>query len=186
MRTWIKKTAMGKKILFDADVLIHFEKGGQLDLLPEVFEAFDSTDFVLHLNNNDIEIKEYSVIHIRNLHYARTTKKHHLNKSYHNQDFNPRLLNLQLKPIFDKIDQSGKYNGESLHKIAFRYLNVDYLIWTDVRTKQVRGKGNIPYRRLNTFYPVEDPGALQDLSKNYDLQIIDQELSVSVRRNIGK
>ena len=28
---------MGKKILFDADVLIHFDKGGQLSLLPQIY-----------------------------------------------------------------------------------------------------------------------------------------------------
>jgi len=143
----------------------------------QIFEMFDSDDFVLSLNGESIEITEYSIIHILNRHYSKITKPFS-DKSFHIEDFEPKLLNKQLKEIFNIIDESEVYNDEPINKIAFRYKKVDYLIYVNQRTKQISGRGNVIYNRLETFFPVEKQEEKNDLSQNYILERINEDLSV--------
>jgi hypothetical protein len=143
---------------------------------------FDKKEFLISLNGKVIEINEFSIIHILSRHFAQTTKP--LNqKSFHIEDIVPRYLNKQLKNIFDDIDSSNSLNDKAINKIAFQYKNIDYMIWINERTKQIPGKGNIQFNRLETFYPVVDKADIEDLKENYTLEIINEELKVYVNKN---
>lgn len=148
----------------------------------EIFEMFDKKEFLLNLNGKEIEINEYSIIHILSRHFAQTTKP--LNKkSFHIEDIEPRYLNKQLKNIFQDIDVAKLLNGKSINKIAFQYKNIDYLIWINEQTKQIKGKGNVQFNRLETFYPVEEQADIKDLKENYSLETIKEDLKVYVSKN---
>ncbi len=146
----------------------------------EIFESLTSTDLVLEINNQIIEFNEYSLIHILNRHYSEMTKQYSTNKTFHNEDFKPRILSIQLKEILKDIDNSKVLEMKSIDKIAFKINSVDYLLWTSEETKSIKGKGNVKYRRLNTFYPVTDLNELDKLNTDYELKKISNSISVYV------
>lgn len=147
----------------------------------QIFEMFDKQEFIIQLNRIDIEINEFSIIHIVNRHYSEITKSNPT-KSFHNEDFEPRYLNKQLAVIFKQIDESDVYQGHSINKIAFKYNNVDYQIWINERDKQVKGKGILKYNRLETFYPITDRSELLKLNTDFDLKKINDDLSVYIKK----
>jgi len=150
----------------------------------QIFEMFDRKEFVIKLNGFDIEINEYSIIHILNRHYSEITKPNS-SKSFHIEDFEPKYLNKQIGAIFQEIENSGLYKDNPITKISFRYKNIDYTIWVNVRTKQVKGQGNVSYQRLETFYPVVDQKELSELIDNYDLKKVNNDLSIYIKKNNG-
>ncbi|AUC15427.1 hypothetical protein BTO06_09870 [Tenacibaculum sp. SZ-18] len=143
----------------------------------QIFELFDNKEFIITLNKTKIEINEFSIIHILNRHFAEITKVN-TTKTFHNEDFEPKLLSKKLKDIFNEIDNSGIYAGESINKISFQYNGTDYQIWVNKRIKQIKGKGNVEFNRLETFYPLKDQQELTKLSTNYDLHKINDDLYV--------
>jgi len=146
-------------------------------LALKIFEMFDKKEFILTLNGQEIEMNEYSIIHILNRHYAQITKPNS-RKSFHNEDFIPQYLNKQLGEIFSLIDSSGLYK-DPIHKISFKYKNVNYLIYVQKRFKQVKGnKGNIEYNRLETFYPIIESKENSDLITNFECHKINDDLSI--------
>lgn len=147
----------------------------------QVFEMFDKKEFILSLNGEEIEINEYSIIHILNRHYSQITK-YNSKKSFHTKEFEPRYLNKQIGEIFKDIDASGCLIGKSINKIAFKYKHVDYLIWVQKKTKQIKGKGSVTYNRLETFYPVTDMKELKQLKEMYNPVQINKDLSVYVKK----
>jgi hypothetical protein len=76
------------------------------------------------------------------------------------------------------------YANQPIQKIAFKFQNKDYLIWTNEQTKQVAGIGNINYIRLETFYPIENRVDIQDLNTNYTLVQINEEISVYLKNDL--
>lgn len=74
-------------------------------LAKEIFESFDSLEFILELDGKQLVLNEYSIIHIVSRHYAEMMKQYKSGKSFHNENFNPRLLNKELKSIIDKINK---------------------------------------------------------------------------------
>ena len=143
---------------------------------------FDKKEFIINLNGNEIEINEYSIIHILNRHFAQTTKPL-TKKSFHIEDIEPRYLNKQLKSIFDDIDNSKLLVDKPINKVAFRYKNIDYQIWINERTKSLKGLGNVKYNRLETFYPVKEQGDIDDLNENYKFEHVNVDLQVYVKKN---
>ncbi|GAF05967.1 hypothetical protein [Saccharicrinis fermentans] len=178
------------KLLFRADKQRHLINRRKILLQAkyiylmalQIFEMFDKTEFVLSLNGQDIELNEYSIIHILSRHFSEITKVT-TDKSFHIEDFEPKYLNKQIGQIFNDIDNSGLFDGQPIDKIAFRYKGIDYLIWTKKKVKHVKGKGEVEYNRLETFYPVERQIDLQELNDNYSLQEVSAELSVYVRND---
>jgi len=149
-------------------------------IASEIFESLSSTDLVLEINEQVIEFNEYSLIHILNRHYSEMTKQYSTNKTFHNEDFKPRILSIQLKGILKDIDNSKVLQMKPIDKIAFKINGVDYLLWTSEETKSIKGKGNIKFRRLNTFYPVTDSNELEKLNTDYALTKISNTISVYV------
>ena len=152
-------------------------------LALKIYEMYSFDDFRINLNGHLIEFNEYSIIHILSRHFAETTKPS-TGKSFHNEVFIPNQLNLQLKSIFEIIDNSKIYTSQPINKIAFKYKNVDYLIWVNERTKQLTGVGNVIYNRLESFYPIEKIKDKNDLRDNYTLSQINDEISVYLKNAI--
>lgn len=148
-------------------------------MAKETFQGSVPGDFIFTLSGQTIEMNEYSIIHILSRHYAEVSKKFNTGKSYLQKDFKPRELHHQFREILSKIDASGLLQPNDIFKIPFAYKNVPHLIWIKEDDKQVPGqKGNVKYLRLETFYPVEEKASLDDLSNNYELVAIDENLSL--------
>lgn len=146
----------------------------------QIFELFDNEEFVLRLNGEEIEINEFSIIHIISRHYSEITKSNP-ERSFHNKDFEAKYFNKQLGKIFKKIDESGFYIGKSIESILFKYKNVNYQVWVKERIKQIKGKGNVKFNRLETFYPVKEPKELSKINSEYELKKINDDLSVYIK-----
>jgi|GEM_PF-446236 len=146
----------------------------------EIFETLKPGDLILEINATPIEFNEYSLFHILNRHYSQITKQYDTRKTFHNEDFKPRILSVQLKEILRDIDSSKLLQGKSIDKIGFQQNGIDYLIWTGEKVKSLKGQGNVNYRRLNTFYPVSDEAEKNILIATCDLQKISVTLSVYV------
>lgn len=144
-----------------------------------IFEKFNKEDFILKLDCKELEINEYSIIHILNRHYSQITKPNST-KSFHNDDFQPDYLNVKLKQIFEDIDKTGFFTNKPINKIGFIFKNVKYLIWVNERTKQVKGKGNIQYNRIETFYPVQEQQDLDLLNNVFELKTVNDDLRVYI------
>lgn len=147
-----------------------------------ILEMFEKDDFILRLNDHEIEINEYSIIHILNRHFAQIVKKD-FTKSYHIKDVVPKYFNKTLKDIFIRIEQSGLYKGQSIENINFQYKGKNYAVWTHKRYKQRQGVGNVEYYRLETFYPIENTKVLDLLNNEYEIKNVDAELSVYIKKS---
>lgn len=147
----------------------------------QIFEMYKAEDFLLKINNKEIEINEASLVHIFNRHFSKITKPNST-KSFHIEDFDPKLLNKQLQSIFELIDKSGLFAGQPIDRIAFKYEGINYLVWINKRTKQIKGRGNVEFNRLETFYPITDSNELQELKTNYDLGKVTEDLEVYVKK----
>jgi hypothetical protein len=150
-----------------------------------IFEMFENKDFVFNVNGQDIEINEYSIIHILNRHFSEVTKQN-FNKSYHGEDIKPKYLNKQLKEIMTIIDESKHLDNQNINNINFRYKGVDYAIWINKRMKQEKGKGNVEYNRLETFYPIKNKEELEKLNDEYDYRQINNDIGVYVKKVLNK
>lgn len=148
----------------------------------EIFEALKPDDLILNINSTVIEFNEYSLVHILNRHFASTIKQYDTKKSFHNMDFKPRILSVQLKVILFEIDKSELLATKTIDKIGFQFNGTDYLLWTSEKTKSVRGKGNIFYRRIDSFYPVLDMEEKNKLVANYNLIKLSESLSAYVAK----
>lgn len=146
-----------------------------------IFEMFENKDFVFNVNGQDIEINEYSIIHILNRHFSEVTKQN-FNKSYHGEDIKPKYLNKQLKEIMTIIDESKHLDNQNINNINFRYKGVDYAIWINRRMKQEKGKGNVEFNRLETFYPIKNKEELNKLNNEYDYNQINDDIGVYVKK----
>lgn len=150
----------------------------------EIFETLKPADLILEINAIQIEFNEYSLIHILNRHYAQITKQYDTRKTFHNEDFKPRILSIQLKEILKDIDSSKLLQGKPIDKIGFQQNGTDYLIWTNEKVKSVKGQGNVEYRRLDTFYPVSDEAEKNKLIATCELKRISNTLSVYVPKGL--
>ncbi len=144
-------------------------------LTLKYFEKTKKEDLLLELNCQQYEINEYSIIHILNRHFASIS--HNTSKSFHTENFSPEILDIQLKEIFEVIDNSKILFGHFIEKLAFRYNQIDYQIWTSEKTRYIAGK-KILFRRIDTFYPVFYNEEKEDLKLNYDLIKISDNLFV--------
>lgn len=143
------------------------------------FEKISREDLILEFNGQKIEINEYSIIHILNRHFAAKTIYYDTKKSFHNEDFEPEILNKQLREILHQIDISKTYEGLSLDKIAFQFKETDYQIWTGIKKKHAQGK-EMEFRRLNTFYPIIDVNEKGKLNQSHQTFKINEDIQVYI------
>jgi len=147
----------------------------------KVFENFDSSEFIIELNGQLIEINEFSIVHILNRHFAGILIPHS-DKDFHNIQIDHNLLNKQIGYIITRIDNSDLFVCQSIEKINFIFKRIIYTICTHKRTKSIKGNGNVEYNRLETFYPVKREVDIEELNQNYSLMEIDGELSVYIKK----
>lgn len=138
----------------------------------EIIEDLDSSDLILTLNGKQIRITEHSIFHIVNRHFGAVMKRYPSKKSFHNANFHPRLLNSQLKEIFDKIEAGGGLKAANLKEIYFQHQGETYKIYTN------DGQNLQGAIQLSTYFPLTDPKQLQLLSQNFDLVKIDDEVNI--------
>lgn len=149
----------------------------------EIFQELAQGQNVFQLNGQDIEFTEFSYIHILFGHYAEIIKQtEKIDKSYHNEDFHPNTLIRTLRDIIQTIDSSKVYIGQAIDKLSFNYKNTTYRVYINQRYKQVKSIGNVPYYRLETFYPIKDQGQSQDLIDNYNLVSLNDDLKLYIRK----
>ncbi|MFB3386569.1 hypothetical protein [Flavobacterium sp. LAR06] len=141
----------------------------------EIFESLDPSDFISQINVIRIEFDEYSLIHIINRHFAKVLKQFDTKKSFHYDLFKPRILSTQIKEIITVIDNSTLLKDKAIDKIAFQIDGVDYIIYTSEKMR-----GNEIYRRLNTFFPVDNINDKNILIENYNLERLSERFSVYV------
>lgn len=143
----------------------------------EIFESLNPKDFVSEINGIKIVFNEFSLIHILNRHFAKILKQFNTKKSFHKEIFIPRILSSQIKEILTIIDESKLLIDKEINLIAFKIYECDYMIYTSEKIKD-----NLIYRRLNTFFPVDDISEKNKLITEYELKRVNDRISVYVRR----
>lgn len=123
--------------------------------IRKAYEKAELEDFAMTLNGIEIEFTEYSFIHILTRHFAKSARIHDMNKTFHNLNFNPECLSRQVKKIIRTIDNSRIYLNQNIDSIYFTYNNTHYVLWTALKNKAVKNKGNITYRRIQSLYPID-------------------------------
>jgi len=146
-----------------------------------ILEKYSPNDLSFNLNDYQIEINEYSIIHILTRHYAKSVQTSS-KKSFHNENFHPSLLIYKIKDIFNTIDESSLLKGYPINNIAFKFKNEVYMVHIKVKTKQIKNIGNVKYNRLETFYSLTDPNKLKKLYKKHILHMIDENLGVFIEK----
>ncbi len=147
-------------------------------MIKEISEQSINHDLAFTLCNLRIEMDECTLAHILLRHYGEGAKRLNTQKSHFYGEFHPRNLHENFKNIISLIDASGILQANEILKLPFLYKGKSYLIWINEDTKQVKGKGNVKFYRLKTFYPVTDQDVLKDLQDNYIIIRINDNLSI--------
>jgi hypothetical protein len=148
----------------------------------EVKEAMGVSSYSMRLNTVDIEFTLHSLYHIVSRHYAGGVRQFNTGKSFVTGHFVPRELHMDLGRLISDIDFSGVYAKDSIEKIAIDFKGRTYRIWIQDAIKQIPGKGNVTYKRVETFYPVTDIKELTDLSNNYVATKVNNDLKVYCKK----
>lgn len=133
-----------------------------------VQEREGKLDFELQLGGQLIHFDEHGLTHVMLRHYSETTTQFQTGKSYHSEDFLPEHIHHNLQLVFDIISPLIPSSGFDYKKICFTYNNQMYIIWTEERTKGVKGQGMIRFRRIDSFYPVTDETELAKIASAYE------------------
>ncbi|PZR27284.1 MAG: hypothetical protein DI538_25785 [Azospira oryzae] len=147
----------------------------------QIFEETSPADCIYSLCGETIEFTQYSMAHIINRHFAEVTKQFNSGKDYHLEDIIPWIMPSQLKSIISEIDKSGLLKRQVQTELNFRYKGQIYQVWATLQYKQVKGqKGNIQYKRIDSFYPVSDPTILAKLTATYKETVLNDDISLFV------
>lgn len=150
--------------------------------VKKAFEHFKNKEATVTLNNKEIQINEYSLVHIIFRHYANAQKQYISDKSFFTDAIGVEEILDRLLDILIKIENSGVYVNDSIMKIYIEYYSTKYTIYCKKIQKQKKGVGNYTVYRLNTFYPVESSKELLDIKDNYDEKEVTNNLSVFIKK----
>jgi len=145
----------------------------------KILENEKNINLTINFSNNKIEFDEFSLIHILYGHYAQIIKED-ANKTYHYEEFKPDILPSKLNEILTEIGKTNYYN-EIPEQIYFEYKDITYAVWIKEETKQIKGKGNIQYYHLKTFYPLELENDLNKVKETHSLKEISNEIKLYVK-----
>lgn len=149
----------------------------------EIFATVGADEISFNLIGQQLIFNKYSCIHILNRHYAKDQKVVNRNKSFHEKIVPPRKLPEILAEVISSIENSGVYVVQDHNKIYLKYKECDFALWSEVKYKQLKGSiGNIPFNRIQTFYPIESTSELKDLTLNYVEVRINDDLSVYLKK----
>ncbi|MBO9733189.1 MAG: hypothetical protein J7623_31395 [Chitinophaga sp.] len=149
-------------------------------LAKEILENTDPGDCFYQFCGETIEFTEFSLMHILNRHFAEVTKQFVSGKDYHPEDFKPRILTAQIKAIVDSIDKTGLFTPQVRTEINLKFEGTVYQLWATMQNRNIPGRGIVPYKRLQSFYPVSDPAVLAKLTTGFREETVSAVLSVFV------
>lgn len=130
------------------------------------FDEHGSDTVTVIFHGNEIEINEYSLVHILNRHYAGAAKQFDTGKSFHfDRGLKWYEIPYELKRIIEKIGTIPQTQLVEINFIPFKYQGITYAIWTEKKKKHVKGKV-INYIRLETFYPIEEQRDFDRIKNN--------------------
>lgn len=144
-------------------------------LNQEILETKPSIETELDFCSHKIVLNEYGYTHIVCRHFAQITTEFDTGNTYHSEDFMPRQLNLELQSILTSISTVIKTEPE-VDNIVFDFKLKLYSIWTAEKSEGIAGKGMVTYRRIETFYPVQDQSEKDKINQSRERIEINQEI----------
>lgn len=143
----------------------------------EFFDRLGSESVELRLGSKILEFTTYSMIHILNRHYHFSQKQAEKDKSLHSEIVQPRDIHVVLGHVFSLLsDEDLKRLDDD--RIHFDYKGELFTVWINSATKQVKGKGNVSYERVASFYPVKNISEKQNIHTNYNKEKRDADVQV--------
>lgn len=137
-------------------------------LVKEFFQELKSNEIIITINGYDILIDSFTYVHILFRHYSSKIKEHQ-NKSYHfDENIGYKIIPSVLQDILECYESesiSSEFNGYSLY---LRINQKPYAIYFKSTTKYLKGNIKKEYKRVQTFFPIEEIG---ELSKITNLKI---------------
>lgn len=145
------------------------------------FDEHQTESIVCNFHGKEIEITQHSFVHIMHRHLGEGFKQFETGKSFI-KDERIRFLELplDLKSIIDEVGAHVAAKNLTPEYIPIRYNDIIYAIWVRKRLKHTKGE-KIAYLHVDTFYPIELPDHLQELSESYKEVQINGDLSVFVK-----
>lgn len=161
------------KIIMQSKFIYHLTKS--------VIEDYDKSEFEIPFSGQTVELTIYSFVHIISRHYSEHIKDK-LDKTYHYDHFYPKELHLDLRNILKEIDKLNRIDINNTDNIIFEYKNVVYHLWIQKKIKQVKGKGNVSFNRIQSFYPIYDKDKISAIESDYEKVELNENLKVYIEK----
>lgn len=150
--------------------------------IKSVLNQLGQSEFKLMFNGSEVEVDEYTYVHLLFRHFGQLTKPEDFNKTYFTQEVQIEEIPDVIQFLLESVDISGFSDNEFNYKIAFKYKDRFYRIYFKEATRQEKGKGNVKYLRVNTFYPIEEPTEINDLKNNYEEKTLQDYLKLYIKK----
>jgi len=136
----------------------------------------------LTFNGSYVEVDEYTYVHLLFRHFGQLTKPEDFDKTYFTEEIQLEQIPDVIQYLLESVDICGFSDDEFNHKIAFKYNGRFYRIYFKEAERGEKGKGNVKYRRVNTFYPIEKQSEIDDLMTNYEEKNLYENLKLYIRK----
>jgi len=81
-----------------------------------------------------------------------------------------------------EIDKLNRIDINNTDNIIFEYKNVVYHLWIQKKIKQVKGKGNVSFNRIQSFYPIYDKDKINEIESDYEKVELNENLKVYIEK----
>ncbi|WP_067148994.1 hypothetical protein [Pseudotamlana agarivorans] len=161
------------KIIMQSKFIYHLTKS--------VIEDYEKSEFEIPFSGQTVELTIYSFVHIMSRHYSEHIKDKP-EKTYHYDHFYPKELHLDLRNILTEIDKLNRIDISKTDNIIFEYKGVVYQLWIQKRTKQLKGKGNVSFNRIQSFYPIYNEEKINEIRTDYETVELYENLKVFIEK----
>lgn len=153
-------------------------------LITKVFDLSIKTEFYpLCLDGKEIRFDAASYTHTLTRHFAHVMKQYQTEKDHFYDIFLHSDLHIRIKNLFEKIDKAKVLTGLPNEEVTFKYQNIHYRIFIQQKERFEKGKtGPQLFLRVTTFFPLTDPGELEELRQEYEERKVDSDIIVYVRK----
>jgi hypothetical protein len=149
-------------------------------LIKSVRQDYPQSEFEIPFSGQTIEFTIYSFIHIISRHYSADIKDKP-DKTYHYDYFHPKELHIDLRKILTEIDKINLIDINETDNIVFEYKGVIYHLWLQKKIKQVKGKENVNFNRVQSFYPIYNENKIIQIQSEYNKVELGEKLKVFVK-----